>query len=58
MSVKEKLTSGKYYLTICGGLVFLYASITGILPPEAITGILMYIFMSYFKKDEGVNKNE
>ena len=40
MSLKEiivaKATSGKYFLTVCAGLVFTYTSYKGILPKEAI----------------------
>ena len=60
MSLKEiivaKATSGKYFLTVCAGLVFMYTSYRGILPKEAIVSIITSVFTMYFlKKDEHTN---
>ena len=57
MSIKEiitaKITSGKYFLTVCSGLVFVYTSVKGILPKEAIVSIITSVFTMYFlKRDE------
>jgi len=57
MSLREiivaKATSGKYFLTVCAGLVFMYTSYKGILPKEAIVSIITSVFTMYFlKKDE------
>jgi len=49
-----KLTSGRYFLTVIGGLVFVYCVYSKQLTPEGITGILTMIFISYFnKKSDG-----
>ena len=45
----DKLLSGRYFLTVIGGIVFLYAVIYKLLPSEAVAAIITAIFMSYFK---------
>ena len=56
MSLKEmicsKATSGKYFLTVCAGLVFVYTSYKGILPKEAIVSIITSVFTMYFLKQK------
>ena len=54
--MKEKLLSGRYFLTIIGGLVFAYSVYAKLMPPEATASILTAIFMSYFQRgDRNVN---
>ena len=48
----EKLLSGRYYLTIVGGIVFAYAVWHKILEPQAPSAILTAIFMSYFQRPD------
>ena len=50
-----KLLSGRYYLTIVGGIVFAYAVINKILEPQATSAILTAIFMSYFQRRDRNN---
>lgn len=53
--MKEKLLSGRYFLTVIGGLVFAYAVVTKIMPPEATSAILTAIFTSYFQRTDRKN---
>jgi len=46
-----KLSSGRWILTIIGGLVFAYAVYAKILPPEATASILTMVFVNYFQRD-------
>lgn len=46
-----KLQSGQYYLCIITGIAFIYAVVNKILPPEAISGIITLVFVSYFRRD-------
>jgi len=50
--IVNKLLSGRYYLTIVGGIVFTYSVYAKILTPEAIASIVTMIFVSYFQKQE------
>lgn len=52
----EKLTSGRYYLTLIGGAIFAYAVWERILPDAAIASIITAIFMSYFSQDRPKKK--
>ena len=52
----DKLLSGRWLLTMAGAIVFIYSSLTHVLSSEAIIGILMYVFQSYFNKKEEVQK--
>ena len=48
----KKLSSGRFVLTITSGLVFAYAVVTKILPPEATSAILTMVFVSYFNRSD------
>lgn len=48
----KKLLSGRYFLTIVGGLVFAYCAVQSKLEPQAISAILTAIFMSYFQRHD------
>ena len=50
MSVKDKMCSGRYFLTIVCGIAFLYAVIKALLPPEAVVAVISMVFISYFQK--------
>ena len=56
MSLKEqivsKLLSGRFYLTVIGGIVFAFAVWKRIMPPEATASILTSIFTSYFMRSD------
>lgn len=56
--MKDKLLSGRLYLTIICGMVFAWAVFQGSLSPEATTGILVMVFNSYFQRSDrkGVEK--
>lgn len=53
-----KITSGRYFLTVIGGLTFAYSVWAKILPPEATAAILTAIFTSYFTRTDRVDKKE
>ena len=48
----DKLLSGRFILTIIGGIAFLYVVIYKMMPPEAVASILTAIFMSYFNRSD------
>ena len=50
--VLSKVTSGKFFLTVCSGIVFIYATVARILPEEAIASIVSTVFAMYFLKKE------
>ena len=49
--MKEKLLSGRYFLTVVAGLVFAYAVYSKLLNAEATATIITMVFMAYFSKD-------
>ena len=54
---KNKLLSGRYFLTICGGLGFLWCIYAKLLTAGEISTIITMIFVSYFQRNrngEGV----
>ena len=53
----QKLTSGKFLLTVAGAVVFVYVSCTGKIEEQAITAILTAIFINYFQKRNGNGNN-
>lgn len=55
---KNKLFSGKYFLTLCAGTAFLYATRAKILPPEAVASIISVVVMAYFNKKNGEEKKQ
>jgi len=46
-----KLFSGRYYLTVIAGLVFIYAVYAKILNAEATATIITMVFINYFQRD-------
>jgi len=48
----NKLLSGRYYLTLVGGVVFILCVINKTLEPQATSAILTAIFMSYFQRSD------
>ena len=50
--VFNKISSGRWILTVIGGGVFAYVSITGMLDKQAVASILTAIFMSYFQRTD------
>ena len=51
----DKFTSGRWILTIIGGVAFLYCVITKQIEAATITAILMAIFTSYFNRHDRSN---
>jgi len=47
----NKLTSGRWILTITCALVFIYATMKGILEAQAVSAILAMVFQAYFSRD-------
>lgn len=50
--IVAKIFSGKFILTAIGGVAFYYCVVNKLLTSEAIVGVLMYVFMSYFGKKD------
>ena len=49
--MKEKLLSGRYFLTVVSGIVFAYATYTKLLNAEAVAAIVTMVFLNYFQRD-------
>ena len=52
--IVPKLMSGRYLLTVIGGLVFAYAVWRKLLEPQATASILTAIIMSYFSRNDRI----
>jgi len=48
----EKLTSGRFVLTVITGMVFAYAVKYKILNAETTAAIIVMVFINYFQKDK------
>ncbi len=48
----EKLSSGKFWLTIICGVVFAYCSIRGILSQDKIMEVILIVIYAYFTKQK------
>ena len=46
----DKITSGRWILTVTCGAVFAYATWAKLIPPDAVVSILTMVFVSYFHK--------
>lgn len=44
----EKLSSGRFILTITSAVVFVYATVTKILTSEVVAAIIIMVFQGYF----------
>ena len=52
--IVTKLMSGRYLLTVIGGIVFAYAVWKRVLEPQATSAILTAIIMSYFSRNDRI----
>ena len=52
-----KFLSGRFLLTIMGGIAFLYCVFTKQLEAATITAILMMIFQAYFQRPDRKDNN-
>jgi len=52
--MKEKLLSGRYFLTVVAGLVFAYAVYSKLLNAEATATIITMVFINYFQRDRNI----
>ena len=48
----SQITSGRFILTVICGVVFAYATIAKIIPPDAVISILTMVFISYFQRTD------
>jgi uncharacterized membrane protein len=55
--MRDKLFSGRFWLTIIAGVVFGYTSVMKILPPEAVASIITMVFVSYFERKDRNGNN-
>jgi hypothetical protein len=58
MNPLEKMTSGRFILTIIAGMVFAWLSINGQLPLDKVTEIVLLVFMLYFTRSDRTNHIE
>ena len=54
----DEFTSGKFLLTLIGGIVFAYVACMQIIKPEVTASILVMIFISYFQKQVETNRGK
>ena len=47
----EKVTSGRFILTVFCGAAFYQLAVTRALPTEAVVAIMTMVFVSYFQRD-------
>lgn len=50
--MKDKLSSGRFLLTVACAGVFAYCSIGKIMPVDAIVSIITMVFISYFNRSD------
>jgi len=51
----NKMLSGRYYLTVIAGIVFVYATYVKLLNAEAVAAIITMVFVSYFNRQDRKN---
>ena len=49
--MKDKLLSGRYFLTVVSGIVFAYATYSKLINAEAVSAIVTMVFLNYFQRD-------
>ena len=50
--IVEKITSGKFLFTIGSLIVFMFLSVTGKLPMDKVTEILLIVIYGYFTRSQ------
>ena len=54
----EKLTSGKFLITITAAMVFAYMSIAGKLPQDKVMEVVLIVIYAYFTKPSQQTKDD
>lgn len=53
----NKLFSGRYFLTLCAGIVFIYGSVTGKIQSDVVGTIVAMVFTLYFTRNRNGGKD-
>ena len=48
----EKISSGRWLLTMACSVVFVYSAFTKLLSPAEIMGVVMMVFTAYFNRGD------
>jgi len=48
----DKLTSGRFILTIMAGFVFVYLSVTKVLPQDKVMEVVLVVIYAYFNRND------
>lgn len=54
----NKLLSGRWLLTIACAIVFIWASLKGILEAQAVSAIIASVFQAYFSRQDRQTKGD
>jgi hypothetical protein len=52
MKVLDKIFSGRYFLTVCAGVAFVWLAVLGRLSAETVSMIIVIIIKDYFTKKD------
>jgi hypothetical protein len=58
MSILTKIFSGRYFLTVCCGIVFVYSAWARVLNEATIAAIIVGVFKDYFAAHENTPKDK
>jgi hypothetical protein len=50
--IADKLLSGRYALTIAVSATFVYCAAKGIIPAEAVVGVIVLVIRDYFDRSD------
>ena len=51
-AIIDKVTSGRFLLTVICGITFAYLACSKMLPSEAVMGVLVLVFQAYFNRQD------
>jgi hypothetical protein len=50
VDIRDKIFSGRYFITVCAGVAFVWGAISGVLPETTVGVIIVMVFDAYFNK--------
>lgn len=52
--MKEKLMSGRFIFTVACAIVYVFCSLTKMLPPDKIMEVILVVVMAYFSRNDRI----
>lgn len=57
-TILEKVTSGRWFMTVCAGITFVWCAVKGLIDSPAVTAIISSVITAYFHRTDRTPKDK